>query len=66
MSEAELLRAGAKCYREWAALARKNADPSVAEYLTALATECCDDAAALEAAGVRQSTVSAPKSGRLS
>jgi len=50
MSEAELLRARAKCYLEWAAMARDHADATAAEYLTALARDCCDDAAAIDAA----------------
>lgn len=40
----------AKCYFEWAAEARKGADLKAAEYLTALANECLEDAAALDAA----------------
>lgn len=50
MSEAKLLRARAKCYLEWAVTARESADLDAAEYLTALATECAEDAAALDAA----------------
>ena len=48
MAEAELLRARAKCYLEWAVMARESAEPKSAEYLTALATECFEDAAALD------------------
>lgn len=67
MSEAELLRARATCYLEWAALAREHADLNATEYLTALATECVEDAGALEAAEVKSpahtSTTALPKSG---
>ena len=48
LSEAELLRARAKCYLEWAIMAREGGDQKSAEYLTALATECLEDAAALD------------------
>jgi hypothetical protein len=61
MSEAELLRARAKCFFEWATMARELADPTAADYLTALAMECSDDAAALDAAGGERSTTAAGK-----
>jgi len=50
MSQAELLRGRATCYLEWAAVAREHADLNATEYLTALATECFEEAAALDAA----------------
>jgi hypothetical protein len=50
MSESELLRARAKCFVAWAAEARELRDWNAAQYLTALARECLDDAAAVDAA----------------
>ena len=50
LSEAELLRARATCYLEWAVVARDAADLNATEYLTALAMQCSEDAAALDAA----------------
>lgn len=54
VSEAELLRARAKCFLEWAIQAGKQAD--YAEYLKALARECLEDAAALDAMQGRKSS----------
>jgi hypothetical protein len=54
MSEAELLRARAKCFLEWAIQAGEPAD--FAEYLKALARECLEDAAALDAMQGRKSS----------
>jgi hypothetical protein len=56
MSEADLLRARAKCYLEWATMARELADPTAADYFTALARECSEDATALDAAEGRWPT----------
>lgn len=50
LSEAEILRARARCYLDWAITAREHADLDAAAYLTALAKECLEDAAALDAA----------------
>ena len=66
MSEVELLRARAKCYLEWATMARGLANATAADYLTALARECSEDAAALDAAGDRRSTTPAAKLGQRS
>jgi hypothetical protein len=50
MSEAESRRARADCFLAWAVEAREQGDYNAAEYLTALARECLDDATALDAA----------------
>ena len=47
VSESELLRARAECLLEWAIKAGEQAD--YAEYLRALAKECLEDAATLDA-----------------
>jgi hypothetical protein len=47
VSESELLRARAKCLLEWAIKAGEQTD--YAEYLKALAKECLEDAATLDA-----------------
>ena len=54
VSESELLRARAKCFLEWAIKAGEQAD--YAEYLRALAKECLEDAASLDAIQGRKST----------
>jgi hypothetical protein len=46
VSESELLRARAKCFSEWAIKAEQ---ADYAEYLSALAKECLEDAATLDA-----------------
>lgn len=51
MSEAASLRARAECFLVWATEARERGNRDSAEYLTALAEGCLDDAAALDAAG---------------
>jgi len=48
MSEAELLRARAKCFLAWAVQTRERGDYKLAEYLVALSRECLDDAEALD------------------
>jgi hypothetical protein len=55
MSDAELLRARAKCFLAWALETREQGDRNAAEYLTALARECLDDAAALDASNGQKS-----------
>jgi len=54
VSESELLRAHAKCFLEWATKAGEQAD--YAEYLRALAKECLEDAATLDAMQGRKSS----------
>ena len=53
VSESEILRARAKCFLEWAIKAGQQAD--YAEYLRALAKECLEDAATLDAKGRKSS-----------
>jgi hypothetical protein len=55
MSDAELLRARAECFLAWALETREHGDRKAAEYLRALARECLDDAAALDAANGQKS-----------
>jgi hypothetical protein len=55
MSDAELLQARAKCFLAWALETREQGDCKAAEYLTALARECLDDAAALDATNGQKS-----------
>jgi hypothetical protein len=61
VSEAELLRARAKCFLAWAIKAGEQAHSDYAEYLTALARECLEDADALDAMKGQRSSHSDPQ-----